>query len=238
MSKKIASGSKNLVIDVKVGNGALMKNINDARKLANLMIKIGKRYQIKVICLLTNMNIPLGSNVGNSKEIEEAINILENNIDNNLSKLCIELSSYMVSLGLNITYDEAKEKVMNNFLNKNAYHKLLELIKYQKGNLTTFPKTVKTYHVTSKKSGYLTNINALEIAKLVSSLGAGRINKDDKIDYYVGVTINKKINDYITPSDYLLTIYSNSKLDKIGNDIFTVSEEKISPDPIIYEIIK
>ena len=102
MSKKIASGSKNLVLDIKVGEGALIKNITDARRLANLMIKIGHENDMRVICLLTNMNIPLGNNIGNSLEVLEALNILYYGYDNNLMRLCIELASYMVKLGLNI----------------------------------------------------------------------------------------------------------------------------------------
>ena len=112
MSKKIASGSKNLVLDIKVGEGALIKNLDDAHKLANLMIKIGKENNMKVVCLLTNMDIPLGNNIGNSLEVLDAINSLYYNPNNNLMKLCIELSSYMVKLGLNISYEEAKEKVL------------------------------------------------------------------------------------------------------------------------------
>ena len=96
MSKKIASGSKNLVLDIKVGEGALIKNIEDARHLANLMIKIGKENNMKVICLLTNMNIPLGNNIGNSLEVLEALNTLYYVPNNNLTNLCIELASYMV----------------------------------------------------------------------------------------------------------------------------------------------
>ena len=128
MSKKIASGSKNLVLDIKVGEGALIKNIDDARHLANLMIKIGKSNNMKVICLLTNMDIPLGNNIGNSVEVLEAINILYYGIDNSLTKLSIELASYMVSLGLNITYEEAKKKVIEAITSRKAYNKLLEFI--------------------------------------------------------------------------------------------------------------
>ena len=106
MSKKIALGAKKLVLDVKVGKGALIKNLKDAKRLSNLMIDIGKHNNIEVICLLTNMDIPLGNNIGNSLEVEEAIDILKNNKQGNLRNLCIELSSYMVSLGLNISYEE------------------------------------------------------------------------------------------------------------------------------------
>ena len=128
MSKKIALGAKKLVLDIKVGSGALIKNLEDAKKLAKLMIDIGSSNNIKVICLLTNMSIPLGNNIGNSLEVSEAIDILKNNKQGPLRDICIELSSYMVSLGLNISYDEAKTKVINNLDNGNAYNKFLELV--------------------------------------------------------------------------------------------------------------
>ena len=126
MSKKIASGAKRLVIDVKVGNGALIKNIEDATKLADLMIKIGKKNGIKVVCLLTNMNVPLGNNIGNALEVEEAISILKDKKQGKLTDLCIELSSYMVSLGLDISYDKSKKMVIENINNGSAYNKFLE----------------------------------------------------------------------------------------------------------------
>ena len=121
MSKKIALGAKKLVLDVKVGNGALIKNIEDAKRLSKLMIDIGKHNNIEVICILTNMDIPLGNNIGNSLEVEEAIDILKNNKKGTLTDLCVELSSHMVSLGLNITYEKAKSKVLKNLENGNAY---------------------------------------------------------------------------------------------------------------------
>ena len=127
MSKKIASGSKNLVLDIKVGEGALIKNITDARRLANLMIKIGHENDMRVICLLTNMNIPLGNNIGNSLEVLEALNILYYGYDNNLMRLCIELASYMVKLGLNISYEEARNMVVKAIKDKKAYNKLLNI---------------------------------------------------------------------------------------------------------------
>ena len=128
MSKKIALGTKKLVLDVKVGSGALIKNIDNAKRLSKLMIDIGKHNNIEVICILTNMDIPLGNNVGNALEVREAIEILKEHKTGTLRDLCIELSSYMVSLGLNISYEEAKEKVLNNLDNGNAYLCHLELV--------------------------------------------------------------------------------------------------------------
>lgn len=239
MSKKIASGSKNLVLDIKVGEGALIKNIEDARHLANLMIKIGKENNMKVICLLTNMNIPLGNNIGNSLEVLEALNTLYYVPNNNLTNLCIELASYMVELGLNISYEESKQKVLEVLNNKKAYNKLLEFVKYQNGDITKLPKSSNIYEVKSEKEGYLTNLHSLEIAKLSSNLGSGRKTKEDKIDYSAGIIINKNINDKINIGDTILTLYTNKELPQIDKDkLFVVSSMPNENVKLIYEVIK
>lgn len=240
MSKKIASGSKNLVLDIKVGEGALIKNIEDARLLANLMIKIGKSNNMRVICLLTNMDIPLGNNIGNSVEVLEAINILYYGIDNNLTRVSIELASYMVSLGLNITYDKAKMEVINAITSKKAYNKLLEFISYQNGDINRLPKSNKMYEIKSNKEGYLTNLSALELAKLSSVLGASRQTKEDTIDYSAGIIINKNLNDKINIGDTIMTLYTNK--DTIPNidtnKLFTINSTPNNNYRLIYEVIK
>lgn len=240
MSKKIASGSKNLVLDIKVGEGALIKNIEDARHLANLMIKIGKSNNMKVICLLTNMDVPLGNNIGNSVEVLEAINILYYGIDNYLTRLCIELASYMVSLGLNIDYMMAKQKVIEVIKNKTAYNKLLEFIAYQKGEINKLPKSSKMYEIKSNEEGYLINISSLEVAKLSSLLGASRQTKEDTIDYSAGIIINKNLNDKINIGDTIMTLYTNKNtIPNIDiNKLFTIGSTPNSSFTLIYEIIK
>ena len=240
MSKKIASGSKKLVIDLKVGEGALVKDIESARRLGNLMIKIGKENGMEVICLLTNMNMPLGNNVGNSLEVLEAINTLYYNKESNLQKLCISLASYMVSLGRNISYEEANNMVLDAIRSKKAYNKFLEFVLYQHGDITKLPKSNMIYEVKSDTSGYLTDISSLEIAKLSMHLGAGRQNKDDKIDYSAGIIINKNINDYVNINDTILILYTNKDVPLFDkNKLFKISDN-INNDnsSLIYEIIK
>lgn len=240
MSKKIASGSKKLVIDLKVGEGALVKDIESARRLGNLMIKIGKENGMEVICLLTNMNIPLGNNVGNSLEVLEAINTLYYNKESNLQKLCVCLASYMVSLGKGISYKEANNMVLDAIRSKKAYNKFLEFVLYQHGDITKLPKSNMIYEVKSDTSGYLTDISSLEIAKLSMHLGAGRQNKDDKIDYSAGIIINKNINDYVNINDTILTLYTNKDVPLFDkNKLFKISDN-INNDnsSLIYEIIK
>lgn len=237
MSKKIASGSKNLVIDVKVGKGALIKNINDARTLAKLMIDIGKSNGIKVICLLTNMDIPLGNNIGNSLEVEEAIEVLKEHKPGPLTDLSIELATHMVSLALSLTYDDAKRKVLESFYSGKAYKKFLKFIESQGGKIGELPQSKYICEIKSTKEGYITDIDAKKLGIASMKLGSGRINKDDKIDYSVGIVLNKNINDYVKENETLLTVHTNKELSDIDFDSFQISNKPKENIKIIYEII-
>ena len=238
MSKKIASGARKLVIDVKVGCGALVKNIEDATKLAELMIKIGKFNNIEVVCVLSNMDIPLGNNIGNALEVEEVIDILKNNKQGNLRDLCIELASLMVSLGLGIDHDEALNRVLENLSNGKAYDKFLEFVKAQKGDITKLPKASNKIEIRSDKEGYLNNIDALKLGELSMSLGAGRSNMKDKIDYTAGIILNKNIFDYVNIGDVLMTIYTNKDNYNIPDDIFDISNTKNNDIKLIYKVMR
>ena len=238
MSKKIALGTKKLILDVKVGSGALIKNIDDAKRLSKLMIDIGNHNNMEVICVLTNMDIPLGNNIGNSLEVEEAIDILKNNKTGSLRELCVELSSHMVSLGLNITYDEAKQKVLENLEKGNAYNKFVEIIQKQNGNIESLPKSKNKYEIKSMTEGYLVNMDAYKLGILSMSLGAGRKNKEDKLDYSAGIVIHKNINDYIKKEDIIMTLYTGKEITSLDNTIFQISEIRSKNNKLIIEVIK
>lgn len=237
MSKKIALGAKKLVLDVKVGSGALVKDLQSARKLSRIMIDLGKKFGMTVICILTNMDKPLGTNIGNALEIEECIEVLKDNKQGSLRDLCIILSSYMVSLGLNITYDEAKEKVLSNLTNGLAYKKFLELIKYQNGDISKLPHSRYVYNIKANMSGYLNSIDAYKIGLLSMSLGSGRKNKDDTIDYSAGIVLKKDLNDYIEKGDILMQVHSNKEINHIDNTIFKIGPNKVYNPRIVYEVI-
>ena len=238
MSKKIALGTKKLVLDIKVGSGALIKNIVDARRLANIMIEIGKSAGMEVVCVLTNMNVPLGNNVGNTLEVEEAIDILKNGKEGSLRDICVELASWMVALGLNNTYEDSRRMVIDSIETGRAYKKFEELIKYQKGDLSKIKNDSNRYEIKTKTSGYLTNIDAYKLGVLSMNLGAGRLNKEDKIDYEAGVVINKNINDYVEQDDVLMTLYTKKEITKVDNTIFTISPHKTRNTNLVYEVIK
>ena len=240
MSKKIASGANKLVIDVKVGKGALIKNIEDATRLSKLMIRIGKNNGIEVVCLITNMNVPLGNNVGNALEVMEAIDVLHGKKKGNLTNLCIELASYMVSLGLGISYENARDMVIENLNNDKAYEKFLEFVKYQGGDIDKLKLSKKSYEFRSPKEGYLNNINALELGKLSMQLGSGRENLDDSIDYGAGVVINKNIGDYVKRGDILMTLYTEKKLKAsvMNIPIFSIDNKKEEEPELIFKVVR
>lgn len=239
MSKKIASGAKKLVIDVKVGTGALIKNIKDAVKLSELMKTIGNSYGIEVVCVITNMDIPLGKNIGNALEVEEAMMLLQNKVKGNLYDVCIELASQMVRLGLNITYGDAKDKVIENLENGNAYKKFIEFVEYQNGDLSKLPSSLNKYEVKATKSGYISNLDALSLGKLSMKLGAGREFLEDELDYGAGIILNKTIKDKVEIGDVLMTLYTNKVLDDkdLDSNAFVIVKDVPEDLELIYKVL-
>ena len=208
MSKKIAGGSDKILIDIKVGNGALIKNREEAKELSNLMKNIGKFYDREVRTIISDMNTPLGFAIGNALEVEEAMDVLKGKeVNNPFVDLCIELASDLVSMSLSISFDEAKEKVIEVIKNKSAYNKFLELVKRQGGDISKLKISDKTYKIKSDVDGTISKINALEFGKLSLRLGAGKEKVTDKIDYSVGIKLNKLIGDKVKKGEVLATLY-------------------------------
>ena len=240
MSKKLASGANNIVIDLKVGEGALMTNIEDARALANLMIKIGKAFGKKVITVLTNMNEPLGYAVGNALEVEEAINTLNGQGPKDLEELVINLAALMISLDQNIPMEILIENVETALKNGNALEKFKEIVNYQGGNIDNIVTAQNIIPVKAPKSGYVKSISALKIGELARRLGAGRLAKGDEIDPTVGIVLTKKVGDEVTEGEVIAKIYSNKTLipEKDVSECFEITDLKVNKSQLIYEIIK
>ena len=241
MSKKIASGADKIVIDLKVGNGAFMKNIDDARELAKLMIKIGKDNNREIICVLSNMNQPLGNAIGNSLEVKEAIETLTCRGPKDLTELSIELSSYMVSLGKNIDIEIARELVKEKLYDMSGYKKFLEFVSDQNGDLTNFKIIANKIEILSNKEGYINNIDSEKLGEISMRLGAGRASIQDTIDYSAGIVMNKKLGDYIKTGELLATIYTNKEVNNLNEEIvncYEITGETKKIEPLIYEIIK
>ena len=241
MSKKIASGSDIIIIDLKVGAGAFMKNIKDATLLAKTMVKIGKYYNKKVICTLSDMNTPLGRNIGNSLEVKEVIDFFNGKYDKRLYELAVYISSLMISTARGISQRKAKQIVVNLIESGHAKNKFIEWIKYQGGDLKKLKDNAKKYIVMSQENGYVNKVDSLKLAKLVYDLGAGRHKKTDKIDYAVGVILNKTIGSKVTKGEILGVVFYNKKVKDFEErfvDAFTIEKKKKPVKKIILKTVK
>lgn len=250
MSKKIASGAEKIVLDVTVGKGAFMKNKEQAEELAKEMIEIGKLANKETICVLTNMDEPLGYTIGNNLEVIEAIEFLNGKMPEDLKKVVLELGSYMIKLaGLGDNLEENKIKMLDNIKNGKALKKFEEMVKNQGGdteyleNTSKFPRAKYIEAIKAKQSGYIQEINAEEVGKVACNLGAGRIRKEDKIDNTVGVKLCKKVSYKVEVGEELAYIYAN-KIEKLQTakkeleKIIKISNNKIEEKPTILEIYK
>ena len=242
-------GADAIVLDVKLGSGAFMKNIEDARSLSQKMVNIGKLAKKDTIAVITNMDIPLGTNIGNSLEVIEAIEFLKGNYQKDLFEISVEIACQMIVLCKNISEEEAKHQVIEVINNGKAFNKFKELVKAQGGNIdwlddtNKFPKAKFEIEVKSSKTGFIKSINTEKIGKIACNLGAGRETKEDIIDYSAGIKILKKTSEFVNNGETIAIIYTN-KEEKIENSIneyleaLEFSDEKQETQKLIYEIIK
>lgn len=227
-----------------------MKNLHDAEKLAKEMITIGKLAKRETICVVTNMDEPLGYNIGNSLEVKEAIEALKGSIAEDVKKVVLELGSYMIVLaGITNELEKAKEMLNENLQNGKAYNKFMELVKIQGGDVTylsdleNFEESQYIEPIYSEKTGYIYSIDAKEIGKLACSLGAGRVKKEDKIDPSVGIVLLKKVGDYVTKDEEIAYLHINNpeQLEPAKESIkkiIKIRKEKQEPLKTIIKVIK
>ncbi|MDT2758831.1 pyrimidine-nucleoside phosphorylase [Enterococcus xiangfangensis] len=218
MSKKIAAGADAIVLDVTTGEGAFMKNIDDAKRLAKTMVRIGKLAGRQTMAVISDMSEPLGEAIGNSLEIVEAIDTLKGHGPTDLTEMCYVLGSQMVVLAKKAeTLEEARAMLEEALHSGKALEKFREMVKDQGGDATVIDQTEKiltanyAIELPAKTSGYVTKLVANEIGIAAMLLGAGRKTKEDGIDHAVGIKLHKKIGDPVTEGESLLTIYANSK---------------------------
>lgn len=248
MSKKLASGADAICLDVKVGSGAFMKNIESATKLATLMVSIGKRCGRKMTAILTNMDEPLGYAVGNSLEVLEAIHTLNGQGPEDFKELCMEVAAHLVIDAKKAnTLEEAKELLEKQIENKQGLNTLASLVEAQGGNKDyilhpeKFKQAKYQVEVRSLKEGYVSKIDALSIGNAAMLLGAGRAKLDDKIDHAVGIVLSKKVGDQVAEGDVIATIYANKQ--NVDNEIdiitraYEIGKTKVVPQ-LILNIIK
>lgn len=249
MSKKIAAGAKCILLDVKTGSGAFMKTISDSKLLASKMVNIGNKLGRNTMAIITNMDVPLGNNIGNSLEVIEAIDTLKGKGPKDFRELCIELATNMLVLASNDNYSICKKKVIDALDSGKALDKFRQLIKAQGGNVdiindySLFGKTQYSFEVRAKESGYIKSMNTANIGKVSGMVGAGRATKEDSICYQAGIIVNKKTGDHVKTGDLLATIYTNKKevIDEATTlylDSIKLSKVKVKPKKLILGKIK
>lgn len=240
MSKKIASGADIILIDVKVGTGALVKTLESALKLSKTLIMLGNYYNKKVKCVITNMDQPLGCAIGNGLEVIESIDTLKGHGPKDLTELVLNLSAHLISSAKNIPFETSLKEATSNLNNGNAYLKFKEMVKAQNGDINNIDLAENVISVKSKTTGFVKQIDALKIGEIAKKLGAGRLTKKDKIDHGVGIVLSKKVGDYVLQDEELLKIYVRNK-DIMVNDIldcFEISESLGNLKPLIYEVVE
>lgn len=249
MSKKLAAGAENIVLDVKCGSGAFMKTEKDAKALAEMMVQIGKDCNKNISAVITNMDIPLGTHIGNSLEVSEAVDILKNGGDLELRELCLVLSANIISLALKKSFDESYKNAVNALESGKALKKFKELVSAQGGDISVIddtdllPKAKYSFDIISQQEGYISSMDSRLIGESSVLLGAGREKKDDTIDYSAGIILCKKTGDKISVGDKIATLYSNDKSkflpsSKVFISSITVSDGKPTQKPLILNTIR
>ena len=250
MSKKLASGADHIVLDVKVGKGAFMKNVEMAEKLAKAMVEIGRLANRDTVATLTDMSEPLGCAVGNALEVEEAINTLKGKGPKDFTDLCIALTNESL-LVCNIakTEEEAMSMTIDAINSGKGLEKFKQMVAYQNGDINViddyslFNVSKNTVEVVYEDDdAYVSEIDALKVGESAMLLGAGRETKESKIDMGVGIVLNKKVGDFVKSGDVLATLYVNEKnvneaIDMLSS-AYVMTNEKVEPIKKIIEVIR
>ena len=247
MSKKIAAGAHADVLDVKVGDGAFMKTLKDARELADLMVQIGELAGRKVVALLSDMNQPLGNAVGNALEVREAIDMLHGGGPEDFREHCLHVSAHMLLLGEKAkNLDEGRKLAEGAVEDGSAFERLRTLVKAQGGDISCIDDPAKLPQakyievVESPKSGYLDQVQARIIGEASVALGAGRAQKGDPVDHAVGFVIHHKVGDKLEKGQPLFTVHANNEklLEEARQSILAAhgwNGAPVPPLPLFYE---
>ncbi len=249
MSKKLAAGLDAIILDVKVGAGAFMKRQVDARRLAQMMVGIGRRMDKRVQALITDMNQPLGYAVGNALEVMEVSQTLQNAGPTDLTRLSLELAARMIYLGkITATLDEARELATKKLLDGSGYRKLKDVIAAQGGNpavldrFELLPNATGAREISSPRSGYISNIDAEYIGQASAMIGAGRDAKEDAIDPAVGVILEVKVGQKIDAGSVLCRLYYTrednvDEAAQLVEDAFRISSTAPESRELILEVV-
>lgn len=248
MSKKLASGACSIVLDVKVGSGAFMKDVAHAENLARAMVRIGRDCGRNVRALITNMDVPLGHAVGNSLEVIEAVGVLKGEVRGDLRDICVELAANMVSMAKGTEIGEARALVNSSIDSGRAFEKMKEWIAAQGGrtdvldDVSLFPKAKVVYTLRADREGYITGVDSEKIGIASSLLGAGRMKKEDPIDYTAGIEIRADRGDCIKSGDTLAVLHTSDEalLDAARKkylEALTFGDTAPEPERLIYKTV-
>ncbi len=249
MSKKIAAGADAIVLDVKCGSGAFMKNLESALNLAKEMVNIGKVINKKVVALVTSTQQPLGDYIGNSLEVIEAIEVLKGNSGGDLLEVSLSLGAFMLILANRVeTFDEGVSLLKQQISNGEGLKKLKELIQQGGGNPAVvddyklFKGCDKKHEIKALTSGYIYKINCEGIGRSSVALGAGRNKKSDPIDYGAGIIIKKRIGEWVEKGDIIAVMYASDEekfveAENLFYNAYTFSEIEPIKEPLIFEVI-
>ena len=248
MSKKLASGAQGILLDVKTGSGAFMKNLKDAVELGKIMIDIGTDMGKDIIAIITDMEQPLGRAVGNAIEVQEAIEVLQGDGPEDLRELCMVLGVELLLLsGLHLSAQEAREMLLQKIHSGEAFNKLVELVKAQGGSEEQvlhpekLPRGKYTLEYISNKTQYIAAIEAEKVGLSALILGAGRENKESVIDLGVGIYLNKKVGEKVEKNQTIATLYASDEetgkiaLEKLKS-CYEYSDIPVEKKPLIYGI--
>ncbi len=249
MSKKIAAGSKNIVLDVKTGSGSFTPKLEDAILLAEKMVQVGKSTNRNVAALVTNMDIPLGKAIGNSIEIKEVCEVLNGKGPADLKKICLELTATLVHISSGISLEQCRRDVKEVLKTKEAWKKFRQLVSNQGGDVSyldnpdLFEKSAYTHEVKAENSGYIDAMDTSVIGEISLLLGAGREKKEDIIDYSAGIYLHKKVGDFVEKGEILASLYTNKKeileeTDDLYKQAITYSENKPNQQKLVYLTVK
>ena len=244
MSKKLAAGSDAILLDVKTGSGAFMKTIEDSIKLAQTMVAIGQHAGKNTMALITDMDIPLGNMIGNSLEIKEVIDTLQGRGPEDLTEVSIELAANMLYLAEKAEIEECRKMARGAIDDGSAFDKFVELVKAQGGDLKVilnpekFDQAKYEMEVRALKSGHISHIDTEKCGIASTILGAGRMKKEDDIDYAAGIELVKKIGDRVEEGDVLVKLYTNDEKllensSKLIEEAYVISDEKIVLSPLV-----
>lgn len=243
VSKKLAAGANIIVLDVKYGSGAFIKTKEHAEELSIMMTKIAKKLGRKLICAITSMEEPLGFAIGNSLEVQEAIDVLKGGGPYDTKELTLRLGAIAMIEAKKASNENEAKMILENYMSDgSAYAKFEQLIEAQGGSLKNgLPQSKYQIEINSEKSGFVKVADAMALAKAAKFLGAGRDTKEDAIDYSVGIILNKKIGDKVQSGDVLAILHSNSEnvseIEKMVLNAYEISEKQIQKEPLIYKII-